>query len=186
MSLEPPRRARDLDLLDAIDACPREAFAGDAWRVAREGRDPLLGSPSMSRWCNGTFDVLYTALDPDGALAEIHSLIALQPVFPSRIVWFVNRLTVSTERTLRLADMTALSRLGVDVVGYAARIHDRTQAIADAAFFLGFDGLLAPSARWTSLNLILFTERLRPGQLEIAERSKAPVDWADWRRHARR
>jgi hypothetical protein len=34
---------------------------------------------------------------------------------------------------------------------------DRTQEIADSAYFLGFDGLIAPGARWACLNLVLFT-----------------------------
>jgi len=39
--------------------------------------------------------------------------------------------------------------------------YSRTQEIADAAFFLGFEGLIAPSAQWTDLNLILFTHPFR-------------------------
>ena len=72
---EPPRRARDLQLLDAIDAFTREPLDAEVWRVVADGRDPVLGSPSLSRWCDGTFDVLYTSLERDGAIAEIHALL---------------------------------------------------------------------------------------------------------------
>lgn len=78
------RRARDLELLDAVDSFRREAFDADVWRLVRTGRDPTLGSPSRSRWCNGMFDVLYTSFERDGALAEIYALLSLQPVFPSK------------------------------------------------------------------------------------------------------
>ena len=144
------RPARDLTVLDALDALPREAFAGEVWRVVREGRDPLLGGRSSSRWCDATFDVLYTSLERDGAVAEIHALLALQPVFPSKIRWFANRLRVSAAQTLKLADLPTLARLGVDTDRYADRDYSRTQPVAEAAFFLGFDGLIAPSARWRS------------------------------------
>lgn len=182
---EDERRARDLELLDAIDAFKREAFDAEVWRLVRAGRDPTLGSPSRSRWCNGTFDVLYTSLERDGALAEIHALLSLQPVFPSKIGWFANRLKVTAAETLRLADLPTLAKLGVETSRYAGRDYARTQEIADAAFFLGFDGLVAPSARWTCLNLMLFTERIAPDQIVVVEEPDIPVDWDDWRRRSR-
>ncbi len=182
---EAPRRARDIALLDAIDAFRREPFDAHAWRVAREGRDPRLGGSSQSRWCNGAFEVLYTSLDYDGALAEIHALLSIQPVFPSRIRWFAHRLKVAAAQTLRLADLATLDRLGVDTSRYADRDYNRTQEIADAAYFLGFDGLIAPSARWTCLNLILFTDRIPPGQIETVESHAKPIDWNSWRKRKR-
>jgi hypothetical protein len=36
----------------------------------------------------------------------------------------------------------------------------RTQAIGDAAYFLGFDGLIVPSARSRFLNFVLFDTRI--------------------------
>ena len=99
-----PRPARDLQLLDAVDAFRREPVGAEVWRVVRDGRDPVLGSPSLSRWGNGTFDVLYTSFERDGALAEIHSLLSLQPVFPSRLRWRAHKLRVSCAQSIRLAD----------------------------------------------------------------------------------
>ena len=180
-----PRRARDLRLLDAIDAFRREPFRAPVWRVTRDGHDPVLGAPSNSRWCDGTFDVVYTSLDRNGAVAEIHALLASQPVFPSKIRFFVHRLAVAAQRTLRLADLAALSTLGVDVGRYRERDYSRTQPIADAAYFLGFDGLIAPSARWSCLNAILFTDRVPPSDIDVAETESDPVDWDAWRKGAR-
>jgi hypothetical protein len=118
---EPPREARDLKLLDAVDAFSRDAVDATVWRVVREDRDPLSGRPSVSRWCNGTFDVLYASFERDGALAEIHALLSLQPVFPSRIRWFAHEVKVSSVRTLQLADLATLARLGVDIDHYSDR-----------------------------------------------------------------
>jgi hypothetical protein len=181
-----PREARDLQLLDAVDAFGREAVDGTVWRVVREGGDPLSGRPSLSRWCNGTFDVLYTSLERDGALAEIHALLSLQPVFPSRIRWFAHELRVSSAQTLRLADLASLARLGVNTDHYSDRDYSRTQPIADAAFFLGFDGLLAPSARWRCSNLVLFTDRIAPHQIEVASSESLPIAWDEWRKRTKR
>ena len=170
------RKARDLALLDAIDALPREPFEGRVWRVVREGRDPVLGGPSQSRWCTGEFDVLYTSLDRDGAIAEIHALLSLQPVFPSKMRWECHALEVKTLKTLRLADLPTLEKLGVDASAYRQRRYEQTQNIADAAFFLGFDAVAAPSARWNCHNLMLFTDRLVPGDIELTSERAAQVD----------
>lgn len=179
------RRARDIELLDAIDAFERMPLDAEVWRLVRENRDPVLGSPSRSRWCNSSFDVLYTSFERDGAIAEIHALLSLQPVFPSRDRWFVHRLKVSATQALKLADLPTLAQLGVDTGRYAERNYRRTQEIADAAFFLGFDGLIAPSARWRCLNLVLFTDRIPPGQIEIIETADEPVGWDHWRKRTR-
>ena len=148
----------------------------------REGRDPLLGAASLSRWCDGTFDVLYTSLERDGALAEIHALLSLQPVFPSKLRSFAHKLKVAAPQTVRLADLPTLARLGVDVDRYSERNYARTQPIAEAAFFLGFDGLVAPSARWRCLNLVLFTDRLAPDAVTLESSETAAIDWDAWRK----
>ena len=179
------RRPHDIAILDAIDASPREPVTAPVWRVVRSGRDPLLGSTSRSRWCNAKFDVLYTSFERDGAIAEIYSLLSLQPVFPSNIRWEIHQIRVSTRQTLRLADLASLGRLGVDVARFRERAYERTQEIADAAFFLGFDGLIAPSARWACLNLILFTDRVQSDQLETTDAVVETIDWEAWRKHAR-
>lgn len=184
--VEDARRARDLGLLDAVDAFKREAVDAEVWRLVRSGRDPTSGSPSRSRWCNGAFDVLYTSFERDGAIAEIHALLSLQPVFPSKDVWFAHRLKIKAAQTLRLADLPTLSRLGVNAARYAERDYGRTQEIADAAYFLGYDGVIAPSARWSCLNLVLFTDRIPPGQIQIVEATDQPVRWDEWRNRAQR
>jgi hypothetical protein len=182
---EVPRRVRDIGLLDAIDGFKREPFAHPVWRVVREGRDPVRGAPSNSRWCNATFDALYTSLERDGAHAEIYALLNSQPVFPSRVRFFAHQLKVTASRTLNLADPATLSKLGVDVNRYRDRDYSETQPIADAAYFLGFDGLIAPSARWQCTNVVVFTDRIPPGAIEIVESDKVPIDWEAWRKRTR-
>jgi hypothetical protein len=51
-------------------------------------------------------------------------------------------------RTLKFADLNEPKPLGVDVKDYAKVLYGRTQEIGDAAAFLGFDGIIAPNARW--------------------------------------
>jgi RES domain-containing protein len=173
------RRARDLELLDALDAHEGVAFEGDVWRIVREERDVLQGYPAAARWDPGTFDVLYTSLEREGALAEIYFHLTRQPVFPSKVRSVLHRIAVRTERTLKLANLAAIEALGVSRESYSSLSYERTQEIGDAAAFLGFDGILAPSARWPCQNLVLFLDRIAPHDLTVQE-SEA-VDWIVWR-----
>jgi RES domain-containing protein len=174
------RKARDLKLLDAVDAAPRKTFKGDVWRVARQGRDALNGSRIPARWNPGTFDALYTSLAANTALSEIYFHLARQPVFPSKLQSSLHRIAVDVSELLLLNTLDELSRLDVDSSGYNGLDYTRTQDIADAAYFLGFHGLIAPSARASGLNLILFVDKIDLGALSVA--ATEPVDWPVWRK----
>jgi hypothetical protein len=52
--------------------------------------------------------------------------------------------------------------------------------LPDAALFLGFKGLVVPSARWGCTNLVVFTEKTDPEQLTVIGVPKL-VDWTTWR-----
>lgn len=173
------RKARDLDLLDAIDKFARTTFTGQVWRVVRETRDVLQASRVGARWDPGTFDVLYTSLDRDGALEEGYFHLSRQPVFPS-VPFQLHRIRVNAARILRLDQMELLRQLGVDISKYDSMNYSRTQAIADVAFFLGFNGLVVPSARSRFQNLVLFTDRIEVTGTEVE--NSEPVDWKAWRR----
>ena len=172
-------KPRDPTLLDALDAFERVPYAGETWRAVRGGRDPLQGTASGGRWDPTLFDVLYTSLAPDGAVAEVHFHLSRQPVFPSKIKYGLHRIRFRTAKTLKLASLDAMVPLGVDPARYREILYAPTQAIGDAAYFLGFDGIIAPNARWSCDNLILFTDQIAPTDLEVIESSE--INWAKWR-----
>ena len=91
------RRARDIALLDALDAHKGVSFSGSVWRIVRRERDALQGYKSAARWDPGTFDVLYTSLAREGALEEIHFHLSRQPVFPSKIQSVLHEIGGSNE-----------------------------------------------------------------------------------------
>jgi RES domain-containing protein len=175
-------RARDLALLDQVDALPRESFEGSVWRIVRQGRDPLQGYPAGARWDPGTFDVIYTSLVREGSLAEIHFHLSRQPVFPSKLISVIHEIGVRTHRTLKLADLTAAQALGISSERFGDLEYERSRAIGDAAYFLGFDGMNVPSARWNCSNLIIFTDQLSPEDMTV--KSFSVVDWSTWREGA--
>ena len=120
MSMAGLSRQHDRELLDALESCPSEAFSGETWRVTAKGRDALRGSTAGGRWSPpGEFEVLYTSLARAGALAEIGYRLSLEPVWPSRLEHELHRITARTNNSLRFADVSSLSTLGVDVRCYA-------------------------------------------------------------------
>lgn len=176
-----PRRVHDRAILDALDAIDPTPFEGEVWRVIPKGRDPLRGSSTHGRWSpNGEFEVLYTSLERDGALAEVGYRLSLEPIWPSRLQHEIHRIEVRTEKTLHIADLAALQSLGVDSSNYQSFDYEVTQAITSTAHFLMFDGMLVPSARAGCANLVLFLDRLSEhGHLVV--RQSEPVNWTTWK-----
>lgn len=177
-------KPRDLALLDALDKLPRSVIRQRVWRTVRDGRDALEGSKSRGRWGHDGMETLYTSHLKDGSVAEIYALLSAQPVFPSKVQWLTYELQVELDNVATLPTLPELAGLGVDVARYQHREYERTQEIADAALFLGFDGLVIPSARWDRTNLVVFVERVGLGQMALAGPPDR-VDWDRWREFLR-
>ncbi|MHA1523779.1 MAG: RES family NAD+ phosphorylase [Alphaproteobacteria bacterium] len=178
--MAPERRAHDDRLLDALGEIEGRAFSGKMWRVVREGRSGLDGSHGAGRWNPADLSVLYGTSEPDGAIAEInYHLTQGQPVFPSRMRHVLHELQVASQNTLVLADMAALVHLGVEQARYKEMLYGRTAKIADAAAFMGFDGVIAPCARWTAQTIVLFLDGFDMSNIEPV--SQTPIDWTAWR-----
>jgi hypothetical protein len=180
------RRVHDKDLLDALEAIAPTRFHGEVWRIVRKGRDASRGSSAAGRWSpSGEFEVLYTSLQRTGALAEIGYRMSLEPVWPSLLEHTIHAISATTQRTLKFANVAQLMPLGVDPARYQTLDYAATQAIAAAAHFLEYDGVLAPSARAPCLNLVVFLDRLSPDR-RLAVTASEPVDWEAWRADRRR
>lgn len=178
-------RVHDRDVLDALESVGETPFGGIVWRTTRKGLDPLRGSAANGRWSpSGEFEVLYTSLERAGSLAEIGFRLSLEPVWPSRIQHEIHSIEAGASRCLRFADIASLQPLGVDSTRYGTFNYEATQAVAAAAHFLEFDGLLVPSARHPSGNLVIFMDRVGSSSLEVV--TSEDVDWAQWRRDTRR
>jgi hypothetical protein len=174
----------DQGLVDQLSALSVERYEGEVFRATGITADPLASSVSGGRWAPAARDgadvpVLYTSLERDGALAEVVSYLMLLTPVPSKPLK-VARLGVSTAKTLRLARVS-LAGLGVDMARYGERDYGRTQSIGAALAFLGLDGLIAPSARWSCDNLTIFTANSHLSErLEVI--GVEHVNWGAWAR----
>lgn len=169
---------RDRLLLDLLAEMPTESFQAEVFRATRLNLDPLTASTYGGRWMPpGRASVLYTSLTTDGALAEIAFHWGQQQPQPSKPAQ-LHTLRITAGKTLRLIRPN-LQALGVIDSDFAAINCPRTQQIGDAVQFLGFDGLIAPSARWNCDNLMLFPDSVGPDVLLEAVSSEN-VDWHAW------
>lgn len=182
-------RPHDPVLLEALAALPEEIFDGDAFRVTGRSAEPLAFSTNGGRWAPPStylsVPILYTSLTREAALAEVASYLALLSPEPARLV-VLHQLRVTARRVIHLSG-AQLERLGVDTAAYPDRSYarpgqappSRSQEVGAALSFLGFDGLIAPSARWPGENLMLFGDNHGLDcELEAVEREE--VDWRTW------
>ncbi|MES0066058.1 RES family NAD+ phosphorylase [Mesorhizobium sp. M0074] len=179
------RKRRDSRLIDAIEAIVPVEYSGTVWRVVRQGRSLIQCSSSGGRWDDGTFDVLYTSQEREGALSEMRfHLTRGQPVIPSRVRYNLFEIDLALDRTLRLLDLAALQTLGLDTSRYGQLSYQekhaeypRSQDIGEAAHFLDYDGLIVPSARYDCLNVVAFCDRLPAGAMTIRT-DHGEIAWA--------
>ena len=130
-------------------------------------------------------DVLYTAMERKGAIAEMrYHLTKGQPVFPSRVRFELHEIHCRVGN-IAVLDFSMLGRLGIPEDQYgrlpypSLRIeYARTQQIGEAACFIGFDALQVPNARWPCKNIVFFCERLESDAL-TEHRNDGLVDWEE-------
>lgn len=181
------RLPRPQALLDAIETeTPIDLKAG-LWRVVTDGRDPLGAGRSGGRWDDGSFDVLYTSSERDGAVAEAWFHAARgQPIPPSKPVKRIHKLNVELNRVLDLSGEGRLATLGVDMrlygqLSYVQRggEYPTTQQIGEVAYFYEYEALIVPNARWPTSNVVILTEHASISQLTADEGEV--IDLASWR-----
>lgn len=173
-------RVHDRELLDALESLDPIPLTATVWRTVRVGRDPTRGSTANGRWnAAGELEVLYTSLEREGALAEIGYRLGLEPIWPSKLVHEIHKISVTVDRVCDLSDFSLLSELGIDEDRYEGHTYTAEQAISAAARFLGFDGLLVPNARHHCNNVVLYTDVIDCGILSVE--STEDIDWNQWR-----
>ncbi len=80
---------------------------------------------------------------------------------------------------LDLRDDDALSTIRLSLAAIASDDWHDCQAVGQAAHFLEFQGVLAPSATTAGFVLAVFEERVRRGQLTVVESKPLPVEVED-------
>jgi len=91
-----------------------------------------------------------------------------------------NDAMLSNPQSGRIANLAELKTIGQTPETYGSLSYQRAQESATRAAFLGFDGILALSARWPCQNLVLSTEHFTPADSKVV--GSEAVDRDDWKR----
>jgi RES domain-containing protein len=143
------------ELLDKLQGEPSGPFDALVYRHMFGDNSPFLVNTRGARWNPPEVGAIYTSLQRDGALAEADYRISLEPFRPkSRRT--LHEIAVELAKTLDLSDGTLLAALGIDQDELSSTDLSRCQEIGGATAYLGYDGLLVPSARHGSTNLVIF------------------------------
>lgn len=178
-------RPHDPELLDLLADLAPQPFSGVVWRATRLNQDPVAFSYNGGRWAPPSsyqsVPVLYTSLERQCAIVEMVSWLSMLEHRPSKPI-VVHKLDVRATDVVSL-DHHLLSTLGIDTQRYGERSYvamgeappSRSQEIGAALSFLGIDGLIVPSARYTCNNLVLFDNL--DNQIEVDDQGGEEVDW---------
>lgn len=164
----------DEDVVQRVNDLGTTTWSGATHRYTTAGRDPRSGTGARlfgGRWNpRDAFPTLYLAQPVAACIAELDRTAAaagLRPVAMIRKGLTLHALTVQEMQVLDLREASALRQVGLELEDISDDDWTACQAVGHAAYFLNFDGVLAPSATGTGLVLAAFETRLRPDQLTL-------------------
>jgi RES domain-containing protein len=163
-----------VDALDQIDPIP---YRGEAFRHVAAEHHPLSGAGARTvggRWNPpNSFATLYLADSRDTVELEFERMVARTG---RSVADFLPRRLYRYELALAaVIDLTEAERPeGLTRIDLGADDVSLTQAIGEAAQYLGNEGIFAPSAAGSGTVIAVFNDRLRQGS------SIQATEWEPW------
>lgn len=160
------------DLLQSIDAIGARSFSGELYRHTAPDREPLSGASARAfggRWNpRDSFSTIYLAQPVEACVGEFLRMAAGQgrgaESFLPRDIHTV------AANDLLLVDLTyaaSLASVGIEPTDISAVDWGPCQRVGEAVYFLGYQGLMAPSASGVGIVMAVFETRVRPDQLKV-------------------
>ena len=166
----------DREILDILDQLKAQEFSGTLWRTSWKTRDPLQGGIGGGRWSpSNKFTALYTSLDKNVSITELHYHLSQAPVFSS-CAMIICKLKATQLSLLDLSTKDRLKTLKLDLRN--KKQISRSQDIGAAVQFLGHQGFIVPSFRTSGKNCVLFSDEI--GQQKITLEFSQNINWPAW------
>lgn len=152
------------ELVARLDKAERAPLSGLAFRHHGGAYSPLDASGSRihgGRWNpRESFPVLYVALDRKTAIAELTRLAKSQGLRPDDLLpRSITSVEVQLSRVLDLTRPETREDVGITEADLLNENPRACQAIGEAAHYLGFEGIRAPSATSTGEIVAIFMDK---------------------------
>lgn len=165
----------DEAVVQRVDDLGTRMWSGTTYRYTTAGRDPRSGTGARlfgGRWNpRDAFPTIYLAQPAATTIAELERTAVAAGLPPEAMIrkgLTLHALVVEDVHVLDLREAATLDQVGLEFADVIDDDWTACQAVGHAAYFLQFDGVLAPSATGAGLVLAAFEARLRPGQLALA------------------
>jgi len=169
--------SHDHEILDVLDQLDPIEYSGELWRTTWLKRDPLLGGTGGGRWSpNKKPETLYTSLEENTSIAELHYHLSQAPVRSSCAV-LICQLSTEKLNLLDLRSPDVWTSLQLDNKSKKEQVI-HSQKIGAVAHFLDYQGIIVPSYRAEGHNCVIFTELTQRDQITVE--SKAEINWPAW------
>jgi RES domain-containing protein len=163
--------ASPADLLQALDDLGAVPWSGEAYRETAPQYPAISGSGASAiggRWNPVGVSTIYLATPVEACVAEFMRRAKGQA---RGVQSFLPRdLHVISVRELQVVDLTgerARVSVGIRLVDIEDVDRSACQQVGEAAHYLGFQGVLAPSATHVGLVLACFERNIQRGQLTV-------------------
>ena len=153
-------------LREALSRLTPSRWEGVVYRFVPEGVSPLEPNLRGARWNPPRIPALYTSLERETLRAEHAHRLALDQRRPTS-PYVMRTLRVRLQSVIDVTAPTALRALGLTPAVLTEEPPGLTKEIGRAIHLMEHDGLLAPSARATGVNLVVFIGRIRGGLIEV-------------------
>lgn len=166
----------DPALLDSLESLGASSYEATVWRHMFNDYPPELANTRGARWNPSGTAAIYTSTVRETALAEAQHAIDVQPLRPRPRRRVLYELHVSLAQVIDLTNDRHRS-IGLSDDDLSADDFEACQTVGGAVAWLGYDGLLVPSARADGTNVVVLVDALaadshfeRVGESELGQR----------------
>ena len=172
--------SHDREILDSLSQLKAEEYSGTLWRTSWKTRNPLQAGIAGGRWSpkstiGNPVIALYTSLEKNTSITELHYHLSQAPVFSS-CAMVICKIAVENIRILDLSSAKLLTSLNIDLSN--RKDTTQSQKLGDASQFLGHQGIIIPCFRTKGTNCVLFLDTVETNQIKLI--SKQEINWPAW------
>lgn len=163
----------DEALVEAVNDIGSIEWSGLAYRHTGRNRDPLSGQGAQvhgGRWNPPGRPTIYLAQPIDTCVLEFARMAEATGAAPTSLMrrgWQVHHVEIAGLSVLDLSAATSLHHVGLDLEDITDDDWTACQTVGEAAHFLSFAGVVAPSATGSGSVIAVFEDRIGPGQLKV-------------------